>query len=136
MEKGESIAELKGHTGPIECCAISRDGSMYASSSNDGTVRLWDARTNDVKHVLKDHEGEVDSVTLTPDGAVVISGCKDKLIRLWDVQKGELLNKVSRHTGRVESLELSSDGELLATGGGGGETSVRLWEMKDLLTAK
>ena len=33
------------------------------------------------------------------------------------------------HTGRVESLAYSPTGKILATGGGGGDTSIRLWEL-------
>jgi len=32
-------------------------------------------------------------------------------------------------TGRVESLTFSPDGATLVTGGGGGDTSVRMWDL-------
>jgi WD40 repeat protein len=43
VETGDEALTLKGHADTVTCLAFSKDGSRLVSSSDDRTVRIWNA---------------------------------------------------------------------------------------------
>jgi WD40 repeat protein len=64
---------------------ISSDDPMIISGSGDGTIKLWDIDTGELRHTLSGHGGWVTSVSISPDGRTLVSGSSDKTIKLWRV---------------------------------------------------
>jgi WD40 repeat protein len=73
---------LEGHTREITDIDFSSDGSRIASSSTDGTVRLWDCNTGSLLGIMADEDASpVWSTRWTQRNRAIIAG--GERILLW-----------------------------------------------------
>ena len=90
-----------GHVSGITDLSFSADNTMLASSSYDGTARLWDCAHPDRQPVvLTDHDGWVYSVSLTADGTRLVSAGADKTIRARFTGMEPLVNAICKRSTR------------------------------------
>lgn len=120
------VRTLRGHTGYIGRIAWSPDGSLLASPSMDSTVRLWDAETGELRHILEGYREEVYSVAFSPDGNLLATGGNSN-VRLWRLASGRCERTLEGHSKFVDSVAFAPSGRLLASGSV--DTTVRIWEI-------
>ncbi|MGE0090879.1 MAG: hypothetical protein AB7S50_15525 [Bacteroidales bacterium] len=79
------IETLEGHRSRIYDIDFSPDDQLVASTSLDGTVRMWDcSNINNQPVVLTDHESWVLSIAFSPDGKRLITSSNQKeRILVW-----------------------------------------------------
>jgi WD40 repeat protein/sterol desaturase/sphingolipid hydroxylase (fatty acid hydroxylase superfamily) len=119
-------AALPGHTGPVFSVAISDGGECVASAGADGTVKLWDGATGQVKRTLVGHIRAVHSVGISADGRRLVSGSYDRTLKVWDAQTGQATRTLPGHGGAVLSVGISADGQHLVSGSA--DFTVKLWD--------
>jgi WD40 repeat protein len=57
---------------------VSAEGKRLLTSSDDRTLRPWDAHTGEQLRVFEGHTASVNAAALSPDGKRVLSGGSDK----------------------------------------------------------
>jgi WD40 repeat protein len=126
---------LEGQPGSINDLAISPDGQLLVSGSDDyQTIQLWGLPGGKRLKNLSGHSAEVLSLATSPDGRLLASGSDDGAILLWRLPDGKFLSRLHKLTDPINHLVMSPiplNGQtgqwLLASGSGDG--LVRLWQL-------
>lgn len=124
----EVLQTLSGHTMEVLSLALSANGQVLASCSNDHTIKVWNTQTSKpISASILGNRITVTSVALSTDGQTLASGDSGTSVRLWNVQNDKLsqIRVLTGHQQAVSSVALSADGLTLASGDYSGE--IKLW---------
>jgi WD40 repeat protein len=130
---GELMAtSAAAHEKLVRHVSWSPDGGTLASSSDDGTLRLWGGNTLAEVRVLQG-EGRVGRFLFSPDGTYIaaISGedpgsfMKPAAVLVWEVDTGKQVLKIDDFKKGLGSICFSPNGKTLATGDRGNRA--RVW---------
>ncbi|THH10564.1 hypothetical protein EW146_g8331 [Bondarzewia mesenterica] len=121
-KNGKPIGDaLRGHTKWVTSLAwepihINPSCPRLASSSKDGTVRVWSLLTRRVEYTLGGHTASVNVVRWGGGGlngkGVLYTASSDRTVRIWDANglfKGKLLHTLKDHAHWVTTLALNTD---------------------------
>jgi WD40 repeat protein/DNA-binding SARP family transcriptional activator len=132
VASGDEAFVLEGHLHAITDVAWSPDGESIATSSWDGSARIFDAHTGDQRFAILDTGGHVYSVGWSPDATSVVTGTSEGAARVWQVTQGgarEIMTLSAQDTGKgITGVAFSPDGRRVLTGDAG-VTSARVWDV-------
>ncbi|VDC03307.1 unnamed protein product [Peniophora sp. CBMAI 1063] len=116
---GKPIGDaLKGHSKWVtslswEPIHLNVASPRLASSSKDGTVRVWSMTTRRVEYTLGGHTASVNVVRWGGGGlngkGVLYTASSDRTVRVWDANSGRQLHALQDHAHWVTTLALNTD---------------------------
>jgi WD40 repeat protein len=119
---------LQKHTDAVQSVALSPDGKIIASASDDGTVKLWELEGDNLIPIkeIKDQGGWVRAVVFLSDRQIITAG-QDKNIKIIDIATGKVVKTLSGHTNLINNLAISPASDLLVSGSY--DSKVNLWQI-------
>ena len=127
---GRELAVLE-HPSFVVAAAFSPDGQYLATScAYDPMIRLYRIEGRGERKKLTGHTTGLERLAYHPRLDRLASGEVDGRLILRDPGSGRTLRNWVGHRSHVNSLAFSPDGRLLASGGGGPDSVVRLWDVE------
>lgn len=150
-----AVYTRKAHDKDINAISVNHTGQLFASASQDRTVKIWAVEDGSTIGVLRGHKRGVWAVAFSPQGANVrvggttssrgwvITGSGDKTLRVWSLSDYSCVLTMEGHTNSVLKVlwlpppfAFSSEGDssaqdrrgpLLASAGADG--LVKIWSL-------
>lgn len=151
-----AIFTRKAHDKDINAISVNHNSNLFASASQDRTVKIWSVTEGEVQGVLRGHRRGVWSVKFGPKDAppligdngpastnrgLILTGSGDKSIKIWSLTDYSCLRTLEGHTNSVlkviwmplrsttttASAPSSSTKNTLQIASAGGDGLVKIW---------
>ena len=125
---GRELFFVRGHSSAAWSAAFSPDGALLAAAGgiSEPTVKVYDARTGQLRHTLAGHADRVGCVTFHPGGRRLASCSLDQTIRIWELDQGREVLTLRGHRDLVTRVLFDPKGRWLASSTDGG--ALRVWD--------
>ena len=110
------LLTFEGHTGNVTGVAFHCEGRWMVTSSEDGTVKIWDTRSGTIQRNYI-HGVAVNDVVIHPNQGEIISADRSGSVRIWDLGENKCTHELVPEPGcSVSSISVAGDGSIIAAG--------------------
>ncbi|KAJ6260368.1 hypothetical protein Dda_4594 [Drechslerella dactyloides] len=127
------VLSFEGHTNNVTGVGFHCEGKWMVTSSEDGTVKIWDTRTASVQRNYS-HGSPVNDVVIHPNQGELISCDQAGNVRIWDLGENKCTHQlIPEDDVPVRSVTVATDGSMLVAGNNTGNCYVwRMIQNRDL----
>ncbi|XP_061344925.1 DENN domain and WD repeat-containing protein SCD1 isoform X2 [Gastrolobium bilobum] len=118
------LEELKGHDGPVSCVRM-LSGERVLTASHDGTVKMWDVRTDRCVATVGRSSSAVLCMEYDDNVGLLAAAGRDVVANIWDIRASRQMHKLSGHTQWIRSIRMV--GETVITGSD--DWTARIWSL-------
>lgn len=119
---------LIGHREAVTCVVFHPVYSILITSSEDGSIRLWDYESGVFERALKGHTATVNYIAIEPTtGTILASASADLTVKLWSFECFECIRTLNGHDHNISCVEFLPAGDFLVTSSR--DQTIKLWEV-------
>ena len=108
----------------VNAAIFSHNGKWIATAGANNDVRLWDAQTGKLGHLLHG-TGQVTDLAFSPDDTLLATaGTNDTIARVWNIAQEDSSAIITVHRSGVQAVTFTADGKGVITAGRDGKAYV------------
>ncbi|XP_040932020.1 DENN domain and WD repeat-containing protein SCD1-like isoform X4 [Gossypium hirsutum] len=116
------LEELKGHDAQVSCVRM-LSGERVLTAAHDGTVKMWDVRTDTCVATVGRCSSAVLCMEYDDTSGILAAAGRDAVANIWDIRAGRQMHKLLGHTKWIRSIRMV--GDTLITGSD--DWTARVW---------
>ncbi len=132
VRDGRIAHTIDGHSGSAWCAAVNPDGTLVATSGEDGVIRLWDPRDWSSLGILGGDQLAILGLEFSPDGSRLATAGFDTTVRIWSIAERAEVIRLSGHVWAVYAVTFDNHSGSLYSGASDGV--IRRWRVQDQWT--
>jgi len=122
----QPIRKLTGHKGDTNSLAVSPDGRLFATGSDDRMVIIWDASTGAAKAQLQGSGAGIVSLGFSYANDMVIAGANDNVAKVWTLATGRMKHTLTGHSGKVFAAKFTVENKVVT---GSHDRTLKVWDL-------
>lgn len=123
-QTSQLLEELKGHDAQVSCVRM-LSGERVLTAAHDGTVKMWDVRTDTCVATVGRCSSAVLCMEYDDSTGMLAAAGRDAVANIWDIRSGRQMHKLLGHTKWIRSIRMVGDTVIT----GSDDWTARMWSV-------
>ncbi|PAV85596.1 hypothetical protein WR25_24970 [Diploscapter pachys] len=120
---------LTGHRAPVNRVVFHPVWSVFASCSEDATIKVWDFESGEFERSLKGHTDAVQDIAFDKTGKMLVSCSADMTIKVWEFGSTyECMKTLKGHDHNISSVCFLPTGDAILSASR--DFTIKMWEIQ------